>query len=77
MGTDITDVIGGPHDFLPPMSDQFQKLYFSYIAEVSFIGRGNKSMKRKSTTCRKSLTNFITYCCMQYTSPEWDSNSQR
>ena len=26
MGTGITDVIGGPHDFLPPMSDEFQKL---------------------------------------------------
>jgi hypothetical protein len=29
MGTGITDVVGGPHDFLPPMSDrsdEFQKL---------------------------------------------------
>ena len=29
METDITDVIGGPHDFLPPRSDrsdEFQKL---------------------------------------------------
>ena len=26
MGTGITDVIGGPHDFLPPGSDEFQKL---------------------------------------------------
>ena len=26
--------------------------------------------------CRKSLTNFITYCCIEYTSPEQDSNSQ-
>jgi hypothetical protein len=29
MGTGITDVIGGPHDFLPPRfdrSDEFQKL---------------------------------------------------
>jgi len=25
---------------------------------------------------RHSLTNFITYCCIEYTSPEWDSNSQ-
>ena len=24
----------------------------------------------------KSPTNFITYCCTEYTSPEWDSNSQ-
>jgi hypothetical protein len=26
MGTGITDVIGGPHDFLPPRSNVFQKL---------------------------------------------------
>ncbi len=24
-----------------------------------------------------SLTNFITYCCIEYTLPEWDSNSQQ
>jgi hypothetical protein len=40
--------------------------YFSYIVSVSFIGGGNR---RKSPTCRKSLTNFITYCCIEYTSP--------
>ena len=28
MGTGITDVIGGPHDFLPPKSDEFQKLCY-------------------------------------------------
>jgi hypothetical protein len=30
MGTGITDVVGGPRDFLPPRSDEFQKdiLYF-------------------------------------------------
>jgi hypothetical protein len=27
MGTGITDVIGGPHDFLPLRSDEFQKLW--------------------------------------------------
>ena len=27
MGTGITDVIGEPHDFLPPRSDEFQKLW--------------------------------------------------
>jgi hypothetical protein len=26
MGTGITNVIGGPYDFLPPRSDEFQKL---------------------------------------------------
>ena len=51
--------------------------YFSYIVAVSFIGGGNWSTQRKPPTCRKSLTNFITKCCIEYTSPERDSNSQR
>ena len=42
--------------------------YFSYIVVVSFIGGGNA---RKPPTCDKSLTNFITYCWIGYTSPEW------
>jgi hypothetical protein len=33
--------------------------YLSYIVAVSFIGGGNRSTQRKSSTCRKSLTNFI------------------
>jgi hypothetical protein len=38
--------------------------------EVSFIGGGNGSTRRKPPTChRKSLTNFITLCCIEYTSP--------
>jgi len=32
----------------------------SVILAVSFIGGGNRSTQRKSPTCRKSLTNFIT-----------------
>jgi hypothetical protein len=28
MGTGITDVNGGPHDFLSPSSDEFQKLWY-------------------------------------------------
>jgi hypothetical protein len=35
---------------------------------VSFIGGGNRSTLRKPQTCHKSLTNFITYCCIEYTS---------
>ena len=50
--------------------------YFSYIVAVSFIGGVNRSTRRKPLTCRKSLTNFITQCCIKYTSSEWDSNSQ-
>jgi len=36
--------------------------YFSYnvYRGVSFIGRGNRSTRRKPPTCRKSLTNCIT-----------------
>ena len=30
-----------------------------YIEDVSFIGGGNRSTRRKPMTCRKSLTNFI------------------
>ena len=51
--------------------------YFSYIVAVSFIGGGNWSSRRKPPTCHKSPTNFITKCCIEYTSPEYDSNSQR
>ena len=46
---------------------------------VSFIGGGNGSTRRKSQTCRKLLTNFITQCCIEYISPwlhERYSNSQ-
>jgi hypothetical protein len=32
----------------------------AYIVDVSFIGGGNRSTRRKPPTCRKSLTNFIT-----------------
>ena len=30
---------------------------------ISFIGEG---IRRKPPTCRKSLTNFITWCCIEY-----------
>ena len=33
------------------------------------------SGEKHPPTCRKSLTSFITYC-IEYTSPERDSNSQ-
>ena len=54
------------------VSRHFQQ-YFSYFVVVTFIGGGNQ---RKPPTYRKSLTNIITLCCIQYTSPERDSNSQ-
>ena len=37
--------------------------YFRYIVVVCFIGGGNRS------TCRTSLTNCITKCCIEFTSP--------
>ena len=46
-------------------SERHFKQYFSYIVAVSFIG-GNR---RTPPTCRKSLLNFIIYCCIEYTSP--------
>jgi hypothetical protein len=36
---------------------------------VSFIGGENQSTRRKPPTCRKSLKNFIPWCCIEYTSP--------
>jgi hypothetical protein len=41
-------------------------LTISYIVVVSFNGWGNR---RKPPTCRKSPANFITYSCIEYTSP--------
>jgi len=41
---------------LTPLS---KNIHFSYIVVVSFIGRGNRSTRRKPATCRKSLTKFI------------------
>ena len=43
--------------------------YFSYIVAVNFNGGGNRRTRRKPLTHRKSLTNFITKCCIEYTSP--------
>jgi len=46
-------------------SRHFQQ-YFSYIMAVIFIGGGNRSTRGKLPTCHKSLTNFITKCCIEY-----------
>jgi len=42
---------------------------FSYVVVVSVFGGENRSSP--------SLTNLITKCCIEYTSPERDSNSER
>ena len=36
---------------------------------VNFIGRRNRSTRKKPPICRKSMTNFITYCTIDHTSP--------
>ena len=41
---------------------------FQLYRGVSFIGGWNRSTRRKPPIWRKSLTNFITYCCIKYTS---------
>ena len=38
---------------------------YSYIVDVSFISGGNQSTGESHS---KSQTNFITYCCIKYTS---------
>jgi hypothetical protein len=35
----------------------------TFIVSVGFIGGGNWRTRRKPPTCRKSLTNIITWCC--------------
>ena len=44
----------------------FNATYFRYFMAVSFIGGGNRSTLRKPPTCHKSLTDFITQCCIVY-----------
>ena len=43
--------------------------YFSYVVAVGFISGGNRSTQRRPSTCRKSLTNFIAWYCIEYISP--------
>jgi hypothetical protein len=42
---------------------------FHFFVVICFIGGGNRSTQRKQPTCCKSLTIFITYCCIENTSP--------
>ena len=41
---------------------------FQLYCSVSFIGRYNRSIRRRPPTCHKSLTNIITRYCVKYTS---------
>jgi hypothetical protein len=66
---EMAKTLGKWFGFVFGVSRYFQQ-YFSYMVAVSFIGGGNRSTHRKPPTCRKSLTNFITKFCIEYTSPE-------
>ena len=48
--------------------DIFQQ-YFNYIVAVSFIVWGNRSTRWTPPTFCILLTNFITSCCIEYTTP--------
>jgi hypothetical protein len=50
---------------MPKLIDWFgfmmlKTTFNNILWQVSFIGRGNRTTRRKPPTCRKSLTNFIT-----------------
>ena len=47
---------------------QYNLLLYDTLLE-GFIGGGNQSTQRKPPIWCKSLTNFITKCCIEYTSP--------
>ena len=48
--------------------------YFNYIVVVSFIGEGNRSIRRKPTTCFKLLTNLSHNIVSSTPRHERDSN---
>ena len=56
---------------LTPLSTIFQLYRGGQV-----YGGGNLGNRIKPATCRKSLTKFISQCCIEYTSPELDSSSQ-
>jgi hypothetical protein len=56
---DCTGTLGKTNYLGYGVERHFQQ-YFSYFVAVNFIGGGNRSTRRKTPTCRKSLTNFIT-----------------
>ena len=44
-------------------------IIFKVYRSGKFFCRGNRHTRRKPTTCRKSMTHYITECCIEYTSP--------
>ena len=73
MGTGITDVIGGPHDFLPPRSDEFQKLcyniFFQLMSGVVMVVVFNATFYNISVISRRSvlLVEETETCCHDLT----------
>ena len=65
---DIRDAEYNIHIYIGWCYDVYRHFqqYLSYIVAVSFIDGGTWSTRRKPPTCRKSLTNFITLCCVEY-----------
>jgi hypothetical protein len=64
MGTGITDVIGGPHDFLPPRSDrsdEFQKLWVLIYWNKNDHDLGHIQLYKAKTVGIVSRTN-VTLC---------------
>ena len=65
-------VIGGRKLKDRQQNDQKQKGQTTIykILHIKFLIRGeNTSTQGKPPICRKSRTNVITYCCIEYTSP--------
>ena len=68
-----TDVIGGPHDFLPPRSAEFQKLWwwpclndvFTFLTEVGNAGRvvntGTSSVNSEYVTALNTYVIFYLF----------------
>jgi hypothetical protein len=64
MGTSMTDAFGGPHDFLPPRSDEFQKLCSTQIIISLKIckERSDWIILLKLTNQNNSITYFEVNC---------------
>ena len=56
----------GFHDYFLNMHICYRGKTTLHIVAVNFIGGGNRSNWKKALTSHKSLTNFITSCCIEY-----------
>ena len=68
MGTGITDVIGIPHDFLPPRpdrSDEFPKLWYMYI-ERKYIIYVEKGALYELSGMFRSYCKYILFLSTMY-----------